>query len=112
LDDWHSDAPLHSNSIILPALFAAGEHVCKSDSTKKIDGSEFLLATIVGYEVGPRVGNALYGSQMLTIGWHSGAVFGPGAASTAVSKLLNFPASLIEDAVGIACTQACGLMSA
>lgn len=63
-------------------------------------------------EVGPRVGNALYGSHMLTMGWHSGAVFGPAASSTAVSKLLHLPAGLIEDAVGIACTQACGLMSA
>lgn len=27
LDDWHSDAPLPSNSILLPALFAAAEHL-------------------------------------------------------------------------------------
>lgn len=49
---------------------------------------------------------------MLTSGWHSGAIFGPSASSAAVSKLLKLPANLIEDAVGIACTQACGLMSA
>ena len=66
----------------------------------------------MGYEVGPRVGLGLYGSHMLTMGWHSGAVFGPSASSTAVSKLLKLPANLIEDATGIACTQACGLMSA
>src|ERR1700712_2265733 len=46
------------------------------------------------------------------MGWHSGAVFGPSAAATAASKLMHLPANLIEDAVGIACTQACGLMSA
>jgi aconitate decarboxylase len=49
---------------------------------------------------------------MLTMGWHSGAVFGPSASSTAVSKLIGLPADKIEDATGIACTQACGLMSA
>jgi aconitate decarboxylase len=107
LDDWYSEAPMHLNSIILPALFAA---VSKSKST--ISGSSFLLAYLVGLEVGPRVGNALYGTHMLSVGWHSGAVFGPSASSTAVSKLLDLPASLIEDAVGMACTQACGLMSA
>ena len=112
LDDWHSEAPLHSNSIILPTLFAAAEHVNKSDSTQMITGSDFLLATIVGYEVGPRVGNGLYGSHMLTMGWHSGAVFGPSASAAAASKLMHLPTDLIEDALGIACTQACGLMSA
>jgi aconitate decarboxylase len=49
---------------------------------------------------------------MLTMGWHSGAVFGPSTSASAVSKLLSLPASQIEDALGIACTQACGLMSA
>jgi aconitate decarboxylase len=49
---------------------------------------------------------------MLTRGWHSGAVFGPSASAAAVSKLLNLPSDAIEDALGIACTQAGGLMSA
>ena len=113
LDDWHSEAPLHSNSIILPALLAAAEHFKPgSGSSSPINGSSFLLAYLTGLEVGPRVGNALYGSHMLTRGWHSGAVFGPSASATAVCKMFNLPANKIEDAVGIACTQACGLMSA
>src|SRR5882757_1206643 len=81
LDDWHSEAPMHLNSIILPALFAA---VTKTKST--VSGSSFLLAYLVGLEVGPRVGNALHGTHMLSVGWHSGAIFGPSASSTAVSK--------------------------
>jgi aconitate decarboxylase len=111
LDDWHSEAPLHSNSILLPALFAAVEHLSNVGGSV-IDGPSFLLAYLAGLEVGPRVGNGLYGTHMLSMGWHSGAVFGPPASSTAVCKLMNLPASLIEDAIGIACTQACGLMSA
>lgn len=98
---------MHLNSILLPALFAA---VNKATST--ITGSSFLLAYLVGLEAGPRVGNALHGTHMLSVGWHSGPVFGPSASSTAVSKLLDLPANAIEDAVGIACTQAGGLMSA
>ncbi|RDW72851.1 hypothetical protein BP6252_06758 [Coleophoma cylindrospora] len=110
LDDWHSQAPLHSNSIILPALFAAGQHL--GTSNIKTSGKTFILAYLIGLEVGPRVGQALYGADMLTRGWHSGAVFGPAASAAAVSKLMNLPAGQIEDALGSACTQACGLMSA
>ncbi|KAH8820271.1 putative immune-responsive protein [Xylogone sp. PMI_703] len=110
LDDVHSEAPLHSNSIILPALFAAVDHAKKDNLS--FSGSLFLLSYIIGLEVGPRAGNGLYGSHMLTMGWHSGAVFGPTASSTAVSKLLSLRANQIEDAIGIACTQAGGLMAA
>ncbi|RVX69492.1 hypothetical protein B0A52_06556 [Exophiala mesophila] len=112
LDDWHSEAPLHSNSIILPTLFAAVQHVSERDSAVSMSGNDFLLSTIVGYEVGPRVGIGLHGGHILTKGWHSGAVFGPSAAAASACKLLQLPADNIEDALGIACTQACGLMSA
>ena len=111
LDDYHSDAPLHSNSILLPALIAAAQHT-KTAECSPVDGAALLLATIVGYETGPRVGLGLHGAHMLSRGWHSGAVFGPPAAAAAVSKLLNLSPPMIEDALGIACTQACGLMSA
>ncbi|KAH8694929.1 putative immune-responsive protein [Talaromyces proteolyticus] len=111
LDDWHLAAPLHSNSLILPALFAAASNEHAKHSTKS-NGKNFLLSVIAGYETGPRVGHALYGKEMLTRGWHSGAVFGPSASAAAVSKLLSLPAASIEDALGIACTQAGGLMAA
>lgn len=112
LDDWHTEAPVHSNSILLPAVFAAGQHPNTQHESRKISGSDLLLATIVGYEVGPRVGLALHGTHVLTAGWHPGAVFGPSASAAAVGKLLGLSADQIEDAFGIACTQACGLMSA
>ncbi|KIX04969.1 uncharacterized protein Z518_05841 [Rhinocladiella mackenziei CBS 650.93] len=116
LDDWHSEAPLHSNSLVLPAMLAAVEHDRSigllSSGRKAVTGLELLLATIVGYEVGPRVGLGLHGAHVLTVGWHSGAVFGPSAAAAASSKLLGLSPNQIEDALGIACTQAGGLMSA
>ena len=107
LDDWHSEAPLHSYSILLPALFAASESV-RQKTGKLISGAQFLLATIVGFEVGPRVGLGLHGAHILSTGWHSGAVFGPSASAAAVAKLLGLNADQVEDALGIACTQACG----
>lgn len=111
LDDWHSLAPLHSNSILLPALLAATSHQ-RANGAGTFNGASLLLSTIVGYETGPRVGLCLHGSHMLTRGWHSGVVFGHAAAAAAVSKVLGLPPNAIEDALGIACTQACGLMSA
>ncbi|KAF5582435.1 immune-responsive 1 [Fusarium pseudocircinatum] len=112
LDDWHSEAPLHSNSIILPALLAAAEQANAQASRFTTSGKDFLLATIAGYETGPRVGRSLWGTHVLSSGWHSGAVFGPAAAAASVGKLYGFDADTIEDAFGIACTQSCGLMSA
>jgi aconitate decarboxylase len=112
LDDFHSAAPLHSNSILIPAILAASEHFSTREDTTAVSGSDFLLSMIVGYEVGPRVGLALYGPHVLSQGWHSGTVFGPAAAAAAVGRLIGLSASQIEDAFGIACTQACGLMSA
>lgn len=113
LDDWHTEAPLHSNSILIPTLLAAAEH--KKTSLRpgaKISGAEILLAMIAGYETGPRVGNALWGRHILSVGWHSGAVFGPAASTAAIGKLYGFDVDTLEDAFGLACTQAGGLMSA
>lgn len=112
LDDWHSEAPLHSNSIILPALLAATQQANAHASHSTTSGRGFLLAAIIGYETGRRVGRALWGTHVLSSGWHSGAVFGPAAAAASVSKLYGLDAGAVEDAFGIACTQACGLMSA
>lgn len=58
------------------------------------------------------MGLGLHGKDILTRGWHSGAVFGPAAAAAATSNLMRLPAKVVEDALGIACTQAGGLMAA
>jgi 2-methylcitrate dehydratase PrpD len=107
LDDFHPLGPLHSASIVLPALWAAAE-----GSAGPVTGRQFLEAAMAGYEVGPRVGMALHGAQMLSRGWHSGSVFGTHAAAAAVSKLLGLDAARIEDALGLAGTQSAGLMAA
>jgi 2-methylcitrate dehydratase PrpD len=106
LDDYHPLAPLHSNSIILPAMLAAAPRV------GSVSGERFLLGAILGYETGPRVGQALGGLDMLSRGWHSGVVFGPVASAAAAGTLYGLDAAGFEDAFGMAATQSCGLMSA
>ena len=82
------------------------------ETSKPVSGAQFLLASIVGFEVGPRVGYALHGTEPLSLGWHCGTVFGHPVAAAAASKLFDAAAAQIGDALGIGCTQACGLMSA
>jgi 2-methylcitrate dehydratase PrpD len=106
LDDFHPEAPLHSNSLVLPAMLAAAPHV------GSVSGERLLLGAILGYETGPRVGLALGGLDMLSRGWHSGVVFGPLAAAASVGCLYGLDAAAFEDALGIAATQSGGLMSA
>ena len=113
LDDFHSVAPLHSASIILPALLAAAElEASRPTGAHTVDGASFLLAWLVGLEVGPRAGMALNGGEVLAMGWHCGPIFGHPAASAAASKLFGLDSNSTEDAIGMACTQSCGLMAA
>lgn len=106
LDDYHEHGPLHSASIILPTAFATAE------SLERVTGAQLALAMLLGFEVGPRVGIAMDAYAMIRHGWHCGSVLGVvGAAATAAS-LRGLDAARTEDAIGIACTQACGLMSA
>ena len=75
-------------------------------------GAELLLAAIAGFEVGPRVGYTLHGTQMLDRGWHSGPVFGTHSAAMASGKLRGLRPAQLEDALGLAGTQSAGLMAA
>jgi 2-methylcitrate dehydratase PrpD len=106
LDDFHPLAPLHSNSVVIPALLAA------ASNTFEVDGASVLVAAVAGFEVGPRVGLALNGSEMLSRGWHSGPVFGTHASAAAVGNLVDLDAAEMEDALGLAATQSAGLMAA
>jgi 2-methylcitrate dehydratase PrpD len=107
LDDFHPLAPLHSCSLLIPALLSTA-----SARPETTTGAEFLLAAIAGFEVGPRVGYTLHGTQMLDRGWHSGSVFGTHAAAMASGKLRGLPPAQLEDALGLAGTQSSGLMAA
>jgi 2-methylcitrate dehydratase PrpD len=107
LDDFHPLAPLHSCSLLIPALLATA-----SVRPAPTSGADLLLAAVIGFEVGPRVGYTLHGAQMLDRGWHSGPVFGTHSAAMASGKLLGLPAARLEDALGLAGTQSAGLMAA
>jgi 2-methylcitrate dehydratase PrpD len=106
LDDFHPLAPLHSASLIIPALLSAAR------LDPSLGGRRLVGASIVGFEVGPRVGLALHGAEMLSRGWHSGSVFGTISSAAAVANLLGLDGAAVEDALGLGATQSHGLMAA
>ena len=107
LDDFHPIAPVHSCSLVIPALLSTA--AARPGTTT---GADFLLGAITGFEVGPRVGYALHGTQMLDRGWHSGPVFGTHSAAMASGKMRGLSPAQLEDALGLAGTQSAGLMAA
>ena len=105
LDDVHRTAVLHVGAVTLPALIAVAE------SHAKLCGREFLTAAVAGYEIGPRVGLCM-GQEHIGQGWHSGATVGVFSAVSGAARALSLTADATVHALGIAGTQACGLMAA
>ena len=67
---------------VIPTLLACTE---KRGPTT---GAELLLGAIAGFEVGPRVGSALHSNELLSRGWHSGAVVGAHSAAASTASLI------------------------
>jgi aconitate decarboxylase len=105
LDDVHRQGVLHVGAVTLPALVAVAE------SHARLSGREFLAAAVAGYEIGPRVGRCM-GQEHIGQGWHSGATVGVFSAAAGAARGLGLTAGQTVHALGIAGTQAAGLMAA
>ncbi|MBC7778934.1 MAG: MmgE/PrpD family protein [Proteobacteria bacterium] len=105
LDDVHRAGVLHVGAVVLPALIAVAQ------MRPGMSGQEFLAAGVAGYEIGPRVGLCM-GPEHIAQGWHSGATLGVFSAAAGAARGLGLDASQTVHALGIAGTQAAGLMAA
>ena len=105
LDDVHRAGVLHVGAVVLPALIAVAE------LRHNLSGGEFLAAAVAGYEIGPRVGLCM-GPEHIGQGWHSGATVGVFSAAAGAARGLHLDAVRTVHALGIAGTQAAGLMAA
>ncbi len=105
LDDVHRQGVLHVGAVVLPALVAVAE------LRPGMSGREFLTAAVAGYEIGPRVGICM-GPEHIAQGWHSGATLGVFSAAAGAARGLKLDADKTVHALGIAGTQAAGLMAA
>ena len=105
LDDVHRQGVLHVGAVTLPPLLAVTE--LRPD----MSGPELLRAAVAGYEIGPRVGKCM-GPQHIGQGWHSGATVGVFSAVSGAAAALRLTTEQAVHALGIAGTQASGLMAA
>ena len=105
LDDVHRQGVLHVGAVVLPALVAVAE------LRRGMSGREFLASAVAGYEIGPRVGLCM-GPEHIGQGWHSGATLGVFSAAAGAARGLALDADRTVHALGIAGTQASGLMAA
>lgn len=106
LDDYHPLGVVHSGACALPAVLGTAELL------GGVDGKRLLESAILGLEVGPRMGMAMGGMQLVNRGWHCGAVYGVLSGVAGAGKVRRLNEDQFEDAIGTAATQACGLMSA
>jgi 2-methylcitrate dehydratase PrpD len=105
LDDVHRKGVLHVGAVTLPALLAIAE------LRPGMNGRDFLRAATAGYEIGPRVGLCM-GQEHIAQGWHSGATVGVFSAAAGAAAGLKLSEEKTVHALGIAGTQAAGLMAA
>ena len=105
LDDVHRQGVLHVGAVTLPALLAT----IGPDSA--LNGRDLLTAIVAGYEIGPRVGMCM-GQEHIGQGWHSGATLGVFSAAAGAARALGLTEEQTIHALGIAGTQAAGLMAA
>src|SRR3569832_442314 len=105
LDDVHRQGVLHVGAVTLPPLIAVTE------MRPGLSGRDFLTAAVAGYEIGPRVGKCM-GQEHIGQGWHSGATVGVFSAAAGAAAALRLSPNQPVHALGIAGTQAAGLMAA
>lgn len=104
LDEVHADATLHPGSIVIPTVFAL------SESSTSVSGREAIAAIVAGYEVGVRIGLAADGN-MFKRGYHNQGTTGVFAAASAAARILGLDSDKTVNALGIAGSQAAGLMA-
>lgn len=101
LDDVNELALIHPAAPVIPAALAVGER-CGSA------GRDMITAVVLGYEAAVRLGMAMNPSHYEF--WHTTGTCGTFGATVAAAKLLGLDKNQMIQALGIAGTQAAGLI--
>jgi 2-methylcitrate dehydratase PrpD len=104
LDEIHLESTLHPGSLALPAAFALAE------AAKTVSGRDLITAIVAADEVGIRVGLSCKGGMFKT-GFHNQGTTGVFVAAAAAAHVLRLDAHQTQHALGIAGSQAAGLMA-
>ncbi len=100
-DDTHAAGTLHPGAPVIPAAIAAAEMV-------GANGATVLAGIVAGYEVTCRLAVALPGGDHYDRGYHPTATCGAFGAAAAAARVFGLDAKGIENAFGIALSQAAG----
>ncbi len=109
LDDIHKESIVHAGSIATPVALNLAE--AKSQKSGKVSGKDLLTAMVAGYEIGHRVGNAATMSLFFR-GFHPQGTSGAFVAAATAARMLDLDATQFQHALGMAGSQAGGLMAA
>ena len=99
-DDVHNGSVFHPATVVFPAALAVSQAIGAS-------GRDLLAASVVGYEVGIRIGEFLGRSHYRI--FHTTGTAGTFAAAAAVGHLLKLTPEQMGHAFGSAGTQSAGL---
>lgn len=105
LDDIHKESIVHAGSIAVPVALAYAER------DGNWSGRDLIAALVAGYEIGTRVGNAATMSLFYR-GFHPQGTSGVFVAAASAGRALKLDADPMQHALGIAGSQAGGLMAA
>ena len=103
LDDVHEEAISHPGAVVIPVALALAEDLNRS-------GRDLLEAIVIGYEAMGRAGIAVGPASHMLAGFHPTSMSGVFGAAAAAGRLLNFDASEMNHALGIAASLASGTM--
>jgi 2-methylcitrate dehydratase PrpD len=92
----------HASGTVLPAALA----ICERE---RLDGTAFLTALAVGFEVSARIARTAVGLETVR-GFHNPGTQGPFGAAAAVGKLYGFDEAQLLNALGIAGSSSAGLL--
>jgi 2-methylcitrate dehydratase PrpD len=102
-DDTHAGGLVHATAVVLPAAFSVGQQVGAS-------GRDVLTAAVVGLETVCRVASAApHGFHAR--GLHATMVGGVFSSAVVAARLMGLSASVTTNALGIAGSQAGGLLA-
>ncbi len=104
LDDCHDQSMSHYGAGVIPAVLASAE------GFGHFTGKDVILAVVAGYELGTRIGNTVSPSAFHR-GFHPCGLTSTFGSAAAIAKLLKLDTDQYVSALGLAGSQAAGLMA-
>ncbi|HVY86958.1 MAG TPA: MmgE/PrpD family protein [Caulobacterales bacterium] len=105
LDDCHDQSMSHYGAGVIPAVMAC------SEDFGNVSGKDMILAVVAGYELGTRIGNTVSPSAFHT-GFHPCGLTSTFGSAAAIGKLIKLDTEKYINCLGLAGSQAAGLMAA